>query len=136
MAFQVLGLDHVVFRVRDIEAAVAFYRDVLGCDLERALEEFGLYQMRAGRALIDLVPLESKLGRMGGSGPGNEGRNVDHVCLRIEPFDPEALEAHLRAHGVSPSEVAERYGAEGMGPSVYLEDPDGNTIELKGPPSG
>lgn len=134
MAFQVLGLDHVVLRVRDIDAAIAFYRDVLGCELERVVEEIGLYQLRAGRSLIDLVPLDGELGRMGGGGPGAEGRNVDHVCLRIEPFDPDALRAHLRAHGLSVSEVAQRYGAEGMGPSLYLEDPDGNSIELKGPP--
>lgn len=134
MTFQVLGLDHVVLRVRDIDGALAFYRDVLGCALERSLEEMGLYQLRAGQSLIDLVPVDGELGRMGGSGPGSEGRNVDHFCLRVDPFDPDALQAHLRAHGISFSEVARRYGAEGMGPSIYVEDPDGNTVELKGPP--
>jgi len=134
MTFQVLGLDHVVLRVRDIELALGFYRDVLGCSLERSLEEMGLYQLRAGRSLIDLVPVESELGRMGGAPPGSDGRNVDHIALRIDPFDAEALRTHLEAHGITMGEVARRYGAEGQGPSIYIEDPDGNTIELKGPP--
>ncbi len=136
MTFQVLGLDHVVFRVSDIERSLAFYRDVLGCALERSLPDFGLYQLRAGRSLIDLVPVESELGRMGGAPPGEDARNVAHVALRIEPFDPEALRAHLAGHGIEMGEVARRYGAEGQGPSIYIEDPDGNTVELKGPPEG
>lgn len=136
MTFQVLGLDHVVLRVRDIDRALAFYRDVLGCALERSIEDFGLYQLRAGRSLIDLVPVESELGRMGGAPPGSEGRNVDHFALAIVPFDPEALRTHLEAHGIAMGEVARRYGAEGQGPSIYIEDPDGNTVELKGPPEG
>lgn len=136
MTFQLVGLDHVVFRVRDIERALAFYRDVLGCALERSLPDFGLYQLRAGRSLIDLVPVESELGRMGGAAPGEDGHNVDHIALRIEPFDPAALRTHLEAHGIEMGEVARRYGAEGQGPSIYIEDPDGNTVELKGPPEG
>ena len=134
MTFQVLGLDHVVLRVRDIELALDFYRDVLGCILERSLEDMGLYQLRAGQSLIDLVPVESELGRMGGAPPGPDGHNVDHIALRIEPFEIDALRTHLEAHGIMPGEVARRYGAEGQGPSLYIEDPDGNTVELKGPP--
>jgi hypothetical protein len=86
--------------------------------------------------LIDLVPVDSPLGRVGGAPPGAEGRNVDHVCLRIAPFDAEALSSHLRQHGIEPGEVARRYGAEGHGPSLYVRDPDGNVVELKGPPDG
>jgi catechol 2,3-dioxygenase-like lactoylglutathione lyase family enzyme len=134
MIFQMLGLDHVVLRVGDIERALAFYRDVLGCTLERSLEDVGLYQLRAGRSLIDLVPVASELGRMGGAPPSAEGRNVDHIALRIDPFDAAALRTHLQAHGITMGEVARRYGAEGQGPSIYIADPDGNTIELKGPP--
>ena len=128
MTFQVLGLDHVVLRVRDIERALAFYRDVLGCTLERSLEDLGLYQLRAGRSLIDLVPVEGELGRMSGAPPGSEGRNVDHIALRIDPFDEEALRTDLQAHGITTGEVARRYGAEGQGPSIYIEDPDGYII--------
>ena len=135
MAIRVLGIDHVVLRVRDIERALAFYRDVLGCREERRVEDVGLVQLRAGRTLIDLVDVASPLGREGGAAPAKEGRNVDHVALRIAVFDEARLVDHLTAHGVAPGEVERRYGAEGDGPSMYIEDPDGNVIELKGPPS-
>lgn len=131
-AIEIRGLDHVVVRVRDLERALAFYRDVLGCPVERSLPELGLHQLRAGAALIDLVPADSPLGRAGGSAPDPERRNVDHFCLELARFDEAALRAHLRAHGVEASDVAERYGAEGMGPSLYVRDPEGNVIELKG----
>ena len=133
-AIRVLGIDHVVLRIADLERSLRFYRDVLGCALERRLDALGLVQLRAGAALIDLVPVESPLGRAGGGRPAEGGRNVDHVALRIESFDPDALRAHLEAHGVAPGDVGRRYGAEGDGPSMYIRDPDGNTIELKGPP--
>ena len=134
MAVEILGIDHVVLRVGDLERALAFYCGVLGCREERRVEEIGLVQLRAGAALIDLVPVESELGRMGGAAPGEEGRNLDHLALRIANFDEAALRAHLSAHGVAPGEVVRRYGAEGRGPSMYIRDPDGNTVELKGPP--
>jgi glyoxylase I family protein len=130
----VLGIDHVVLRVSDVERSLAFYCDVLGCREERRSDALGLIQLRAGRNLIDLVDVDSPLGRAGGEPPGNTGRNVDHVALRIEPFDPDALAAHLEAHGVEPGDVVQRYGAEGNGPSMYVRDPDGNVVELKGSP--
>jgi glyoxylase I family protein len=132
--FRLLALDHVVLRVADLARARAFYCDVLGCAFEKWQEEFGLLQLRAGASLIDLISLDGKLGRMGGAAPGREARNVDHVCLRIAPFDEQDLRAHLAAHDVMAGEVVERYGAEGNGPSLYITDPDGNTVELKGPP--
>ena len=131
--FSLLRLDHIVLRVRDLEPMLRFYVDVLGCALERRRDDIGLYQVRAGSALIDLVPVEGKLGRAGGAAPGHEGRNLDHFCLSIEPFDAQAIRAHLQAHGVDPGEIASRFGADGEGPSVYLPDPEGNVIELKGP---
>jgi len=133
-AIRVRGIDHVVLRVADLDRALAFWCDVVGCSVERRLDELGLVQLRAGAHLIDLVPLDSPLGRAGGAAPGEEGRIVDHVALRIERFDEAALRRHLEAHGVEPGEVARRYGAEGHGPSMYIRDPDGNTVELKGPP--
>jgi catechol 2,3-dioxygenase-like lactoylglutathione lyase family enzyme len=132
--FQILGLDHVVLRVTDMSRMVRFYCEVLGCRIEREREELGLIQLRAGQSLIDLIEVEGELGRKGGAAPGKEGRNMDHVCLRVEPFDSGAIAAHLLAHGVVPGETATRYGAEGSGLSVYITDPDGNTVELKGPP--
>ena len=133
-ARKILGIDHVVFRVGDLSRPLGFYRDFLGCAIEREVPELGLTQLRAGRALIDLVPVDSKLGHSGGGPVDPGGHNVDHVCLRIEPWEPEALVAKLRERGIEASDVETRYGAEGNGPSVYIKDPDGNTIELKGPP--
>lgn len=128
-------IDHVVLRVVDLERVERFYREVLGCTVARRQEAIGLIQLRAGSSLVDLVPVDGKLGRMGGAAPGREGRNVDHVCFRVEPFDETAIRAHLAAHGVEAGPLDSRFGAEGDGPSIYLQDPEGNTIELKGPPS-
>lgn len=133
---RVRDIDHVVLRVSDIERSLAFYRDVLGCSVALARETIGLWQLRAGRSMIDLVPVTGKLGSAGGAAPGREGRNVDHVCLRIEPFDEPAIREHLARHDVAAGPTESRIGAEGAGPSIYISDPDGNVIELKGPASG
>jgi glyoxylase I family protein len=127
------AIDHVVFRVSDLDSALRFYTDVLGATLEKVQAEIGLYQLRAGSSLIDLVPVDGKLGRMGGGAPAKHARNVDHVCFRVLPWDGEAVIAHLARHGIT-AEVSRRYGAEGDGPSIYLSDPEGNNLELKGPP--
>ena len=132
-ALNVLGVDHIVLRARDAERLVRFYGDVLGCTVEKRQEKLGLLQLRAGSALIDIVDVDGELGRMGGAPPGREGRNLDHFALRIERLEPKALRAHLKRHGVDMGEVKSRYGAGGEGPSVYIEDPEGNVIELKGP---
>ena len=132
-AIAIAALDHVVLRVSDLERAKAFYRDVLCCPVEKWQPELGLLQLRAGAALIDLVTLDGKLGREGGAGPGAEGHNLDHFCVRLERFDELALRVHLARHGVECGEVVQRYGAEGDGPSLYIRDPDGNTVELKAP---
>ena len=131
--FRIKHIDHVVLRVRDLEPMLRFYIDVLGCSLEKVQQELGLYQLRAGGGLIDLVPVDSQLGRMGGAPPGRTARNMDHFCLAIEPFDGEALRELLLSRGADPGPVETRYGAEGTGPSVYLHDPEGNQVELKGP---
>jgi len=133
-AIQVRALDHIVLRVTDVTRMLHFYCDVLGCIVERRQEALGLIQLRAGASLIDLVPISGRLGAMGGAPPGKEGRNLDHFCLRVEPFDAGAIRAHLEAHGVSAGAVESRYGAEGEGPSIYVSDPEGNVVELKGPP--
>jgi glyoxylase I family protein len=132
--FEIRQIDHIVLRVRDMDAMQAFYCDVLGCSVERRQDGIGLLQLRAGGSLIDLVGVEGKLGRMGGAAPGAEGRNLDHLCLRVDPFDRDAIAAHLQAHGVRLAEFGSRYGAEGEGPSQYLFDPEDNMVELKGPP--
>ncbi len=136
MTIKVLGIDHVVLRVADSDRSIHFYCAVLGCALERRVDDIGLVQLRAGRSLIDLVDVDSELGRMGGAGPGADAHNMDHFALRIEPFDEDALRRHLTENGIEVGDVKLRYGAEGDGPSFYVQDPDGNTVELKGPASG
>lgn len=130
----ITALDHLVLRVRDLETMLNFYRDILGCPLERAKEELGLYQLRAGSSLIDLVTVDGRLGKAGGAAPGREGHNLDHFCLRLDPFDAEAIRRYLSSQGIEAGEVERRYGADGTGPSIYVLDPEGNTVELKGPP--
>ena len=132
--FRPKGLDHVVIRVADLTRMRAFYGDVLGCPVEREEADIGLVQLRAGRSLIDLVDSQGELGRAGGAAPGAEGRNMDHLCLGIEPFDEVAIRAHLESLGVAQGPLKRRYGAEKFGPSIYIEDPEGNVVELKGPP--
>jgi len=129
-------IDHIVLRVTDLEAMLRFYCEVLGCRIERRQEEIGLTQLRAGRSLIDLVTVDGTLGRQGGAPPGPEGRNLDHLCLRVESFDADLISAHLSQFGVEAGEVASRYGAEGEGPSIYVKDPEGNVVELKSAPWG
>ena len=128
-------IDHLVLRVIDLERMLSFYCGVLGCSIERRQDDLGLVQLRAGSSLIDLVPVDGKLGSQGGAAPGREGRNMDHFCLRLRTFDEKSICAHLAEHGVSVGEVGSRFGAEGKGPSIYVSDPEGNTVELKGPPS-
>ncbi|MGQ0675030.1 MAG: VOC family protein [Rhodospirillales bacterium] len=131
---RVLGIDHIVLRVRDLRRSIRFYRRVLGLEVEHRQPRLGLVHIRAGAQLIDLVELGGPLGRLGGAGPGRRGgRNMDHAALRLARFDGKALRRHLRRHGIDPGEPRQRYGAAGVGPSVYLSDPDGNVIELKGP---
>lgn len=126
-------LDHVVLRCRDFDAMLAFYRDQLGCPLERSEADLGLYQLRAGDALIDLVPVDSPLGRDGGRAPARNGHNVDHICFRVAPFDGNAILDWLDSKGIGHGGIERRNGAEGFGPSIYIDDPDGNRLELKGP---
>lgn len=134
LPFSVKRIDHLVFRVRDLQKSVAFYSSVLGCEAVRTRDDLGLVHIRAGTAMIDLISIDGKLGRAGGIGPDVGGRNVDHLCLRIEPFIEEELTRHLKQHGIVPhAEASLNFGAEGEGLSLYFDDPDGNVIELKGP---
>lgn len=131
--FSILGIDHVVIRAKDIGTMLDFYQRVLGCTMERAIESIGLFQLRAGRSLIDLVDVDGELGRKGGAAPGQDARNMDHLCIRVDPWDPDAIHGYLKTAGVDAGPVETRNGAEGEGPSIYLDDPEGNMVELKGP---
>jgi catechol 2,3-dioxygenase-like lactoylglutathione lyase family enzyme len=129
------GFDHIVLRVRDKDAMLGFYVGVLGLSVDRDRPELGLTHVRAGPQMIDLVTLDGRLGKLGGAAPGQEGRNLDHFALQVRPFDEAAIRAHLAAHGVTVVEEGQRYGADGDGFSLYVRDPEGNTVELKGPSS-
>lgn len=132
-SFSVQRIDHLVLRVEDLERSIEFYRTVLGCQVEKRRDDLGLVHLRAGASMIDLVSVDGPLGRKGGAPAESERRNLDHFCLRIDPFDEDALIAHLAQAGLyDGGGVKMRFGAEGDGPSVYIADPDGNTIELKG----
>lgn len=132
--FTLRRLDHVVLRVRDVELMLDFYCRVLGCQVEKTQQTIGLWQLRAGESLIDLVDIDGKIGRTGGAAPGAQGHNMDHVCLSVDGYNETAITDFLNAQGVRIGEVGMRYGAEGQGRSIYLYDPEGNMIELKGPP--
>lgn len=134
-AIRIRGLDHVVLRVADVDRALRFYCEVLGCVEVRRIEPLGLIQLRAGESLIDLVDVAAPLGAAGGAAPASEGRNLDHFALELAEFDEAAIRTHLNSHDVEAGDVAERYGAQGFGPSLYIRDPDRNVVELKGPAS-
>ena len=127
--FAVQAIDHIVLRVRDLPQMLEFYSGVLGCALERQQSELGLTQLRAGRSLIDLVTLD---GPLGAGAPPGAGRNLEHFCLTVAPYEEAAVMAWLRARGVVVQEPGARYGAQGEGRSFFVCDPEGNRIELKG----
>ncbi len=127
--FKVAELDHVVLRCRDQARALEFYTRVLGLAEERRIEQIGLIQLRAGASMLDLVPARHPR--------SEDALNVDHFCLGIEAPDMGEVARHLREHGVEVmSEPAMRYGARGMGLSIYVRDPEGNVVELKQLPAG
>ena len=129
----VTGFDHIVLRVADKDAMLGFYVGVLGLSVDRDRPQLGLTHIRAGPQMIDLVTLDGPLGRMGGAAPGAEGRNLDHFAMQVRPCDEAAIRAHLAAYGVAVVEEGQRYGADGAGFSLYVRDPEGNTVELKAP---
>ncbi|MEM0514424.1 VOC family protein [Pseudoalteromonas sp. YIC-827] len=127
---QLLGLDHVVIRTAKVEQLLAFYQEVLGATLERLLEDEGLYQLRAGSALIDILSTEGSLD----SGAAVDVRSspIAHICLQVRAPSEQALIRTLKRKGVMEAlTFATRYGATGFGRSLYIHDPDGNTLELK-----
>ena len=125
-------IDHVVIRANDLTRMQAFYQDVLGCVYVRGPGDYGLVQLRAGDALIDLVDVNGVIGRKGGGAPDPKGRNMDHLCLLLENWDFAAIKQHLAAHGIEAPAPEDRFGARGKGPSIYIDDPEGNAVELKG----
>lgn len=129
---EITGLDHIVLRTSHMKEMLHFYSTILGCPIERQLSpEFGLVQLRAGNALIDLVPVDSELGRAGGGPPTKGDNNMDHFCLQVNAQPEAEISAYLASHGIEVAPFESRYGAQGHGNSVYLNDPEGNTVELR-----
>lgn len=133
MTIRIKGLDHVVIRTANLEAMLAFYNDVLGCKLEHGFKERGLYQLRAGAALIDLIDVEAELGKQGGPAPERNGHNMDHYCVTLEAWDEAEIRAVFDRYNVDAAETKWRNGAAGKTPSIFIRDADGNRVELKGP---
>ncbi|HEY8516506.1 MAG TPA: VOC family protein [Candidatus Binatia bacterium] len=127
MPIDVVGLDHVVLRTKKLAEVLAFYRDKLGLPVERTVEQIGLYQLRAGSALVDIVDADV----FGGAQAGPGESLYDHFCLAVRAESAEQLAAALDAAGIAHGDVAQRYGASGFGSSFYVDDPDGRTVELK-----
>jgi catechol 2,3-dioxygenase-like lactoylglutathione lyase family enzyme len=130
--FQIRDIDHVVLRVTDLERMIGFYCEVLGCTVHWRRPDLGLVHLRAGNVMIDLVPVDGQLGRKGGAAAGPEGRNMDHFCIRVAPFEVDDIVKHLEAHRARVGEIRPRFGAEGEGVSIYVYDPEDNLVELKG----
>ena len=132
MRIEVAAIDHIVLRTTRLHDMLEFYCTVLGCTVQRETPlETGLTQLRAGSAVIDLVAVDSELGRVGGGAPTRTENNVDHFCLQLKPMPEEDISRHLRRFGISVGEFSPRYGAQGLGNSVYIQDPEGNTVELR-----
>jgi glyoxylase I family protein len=132
--FTLAGIDHVVLLVDDMARVTGFYTDVLGCMVDNDLPQYGMRQLRAGAALIDLVDIGSPEGAWGRPEVAG-GRNVDHIALALRPADPEAVRRHLAENGVAIVEEGNRVGALGDTLSFYVIDPSGNQIELSFPPA-
>lgn len=132
MPLNIAGIDHIVLRTTNLSEMLDFYCNILGCTIERELPPTtGLVQLRAGNALIDIVSVDSELGREGGGPPSRTENNMDHFCLLLEPISEERLSKHLLHHKITVEDFTKRYGSEGFGQSIYIHDPEGNTVELK-----
>ena len=130
--FVISGIDHIVLRTTKLNMMLDFYSGILGCKVERETsEETGLIQLRAGKALIDLVVVDSRLGKLGGGAPTSTENNLDHFCLQLKPISESEIKSHLSSHGIEVGDFNDRYGAQGLGKSLYIKDPEGNVVELR-----
>jgi glyoxylase I family protein len=130
--FTLVGIDHIVLLVTDMDRAMRFYGEVLGCQPGYSYPQYAMEQVWCGSALIVLLDTSKTEGAWARPEVAG-GRNMDHVCIALSPFDHDALRAHLAAHDVEIVEEAFHGGARGMGNSFYVLDPFGNKLELKGP---
>jgi catechol 2,3-dioxygenase-like lactoylglutathione lyase family enzyme len=127
--FSIEHLDHVVLRTSDLEGMIAFY-ERLGAKVVRRMEQLEMAQLRFGSSMLDLVASKHPVG----ADAEAEGRNLDHFAVRVSPFDEGAILAFCAEHAIEAQAMSRLLGADGFGPAVYLRDPEGNRVELKGPP--
>ena len=152
----VLGIDHVVLKVDDLERMAEWYKTVLGCRVAKHNVALLMIHLDAGSALIDLVDNAGPLGDNNNSmnnsmnsndndednnnnndndndnNNDNQHQKLDHICLGLKEFDAAAIREHLSSNGVAiTTEVAVRYGKGGNGESLFFHDPEGNRIEIK-----
>jgi catechol 2,3-dioxygenase-like lactoylglutathione lyase family enzyme len=121
---QVVGLDHVVFKCTDVEKSLTFYCDTLGLEPER-VDEWRRGDAPFPSVRITPTTIIDLFGRAFAGAP--DGTNVDHLCLVIEPADLDAL-----AREFPDAQRGDMlFGAQGYASSLYVHDPDGNTIELR-----
>lgn len=132
--FALEGIDHVLLLVTGMAPAARFYAKVLGCRVEERLPQYGMLQLRAGAALIDLVDISAPQAAWAVP-PTAGGRNLDHLCLALGRHDEGKLRRHLARHRVEIVEEGVHGGSRGESLSLYVRDPSGNVIELKGPPA-
>ena len=160
--FRLQRIDHIVIRCRDFPRMFDFYHRILGCTIDEPRDEYvnrfggALTHLRAGSCYIDLLAYDTNhltdegreaAKRMHGGGVGlgdknledvqlsSESSTLDHLCLRVDPFDQQQMQSYLEGENVHIVAMGDRrLGADGVGPSVYVSDPEGNVIELKGSP--
>ncbi|MFF3326713.1 VOC family protein [Streptomyces sp. NPDC002889] len=119
---RVKGFDHLVLNVQDVERALEFYCGPLG------LEPVRVDEWRAGDVSFPSVRVSPDTIIDLLSRPRGES-NVDHICLVVEPLDWQQV--------VDSGEFtvldgpAARFGARGEAQSIYVQDPDGNVVELR-----
>jgi catechol 2,3-dioxygenase-like lactoylglutathione lyase family enzyme len=131
--FALEGIDHVLLLTADMAATRRFYEGVLGCAFETAYPEYGMAMLRAGAALIAFVDVSTPEGAWAVPEAAG-GRNMDHLCLALGRHDATALRRHLAGHAVEIIEESTHAGARGTSLSLYVRDPSGHVLELKGPP--
>ena len=120
MTLRITGLDHIVLVCGDVEASITFYCEELGLEPERVDE------WRRGDAPFPSARIDPRtvIDLFGG---GRDGRNLDHLCLTFEGATLDELSARF-PDGRRGDHL---FGAQGYADSLYIHDPDGNTVELR-----
>ena len=124
-------LDHVVLRCKSVKTMVNWYIDVLGAAPEWLDRFDGTFShIRVGDSLIDLISYDCAVAFAKGT-PATDTSALDHIALWCDDFELDDAKAWLAKHDVPILNSGTRYGADGNGFSIYVNDPEGNVVELK-----